>query len=197
MAPFAARSSKRPMLSAFLTTTGVVAIAEIGDKTQLLSLLLAARFRRPWPILAAILVATLANHVLAAWIGVWIEQWLTPEVLRWVLGASFLAMAVWTLIPDKLDDTPVVGKWGAFLTTLVAFFIAEIGDKTQLATTALAARHESVAMVAAASTLGLMVANVPVVLAGEKLMARLPLTPVRYIAAAAFALLGITALLAW
>lgn len=183
------------MLSAFFTTTGLVAIAEVGDKTQLLSLLLTARFRRPWPILAAILAATIANHGLAAWIGVWIEHWLTPDMLRWVLGASFLAMAVWTLIPDKLDDLPAPGRWGAFCTTLVAFFIAEIGDKTQLATTALAARYESVLMVALASTIGLMLANMPVVLLGEKLMARLPLTPLRYVAAAAFALLGILALL--
>lgn len=195
MALIAARSALRPMLSAFLATTGLVAIAEIGDKTQLLSLLLAARFRRPWPILAAILAATVANHMVAAWIGVWIEHWLTPEVLRWVLGASFLAMAAWTLIPDKLDDMPAPGKWGAFCTTLVAFFIAEIGDKTQLATTALAARYESVLMVAMASTLGLMLANAPVVLVGEKLMTRLPLRAVRYAAAAAFALLGAMVLL--
>lgn len=195
MAPSAARSRQCCMLSAFFTTTGLVAIAEIGDKTQLLSLLLTARFRRPWPILAAILVATIANHVLAAWIGVWIQHWLTPDILRWVLGASFLAMAVWTLIPDKLDDMPAPGRWGAFCTTLVAFFIAEIGDKTQLATTALAARYESVAMVAMASTIGLMLANVPVVLLGEKLMARLPLKPVRYVAAAAFAVLGAVVLL--
>ena len=186
------------MLTAFLTTTGLVAVAEIGDKTQLLSLLLAARFRKPWPILAAILLATIANHLLAAWLGLWLEQWLTPAVLRWVLGASFLAMAVWTLIPDKLDDgTAPPSKWGAFLTTLVAFFIAEIGDKTQLATTALAARHASVMLVTAGSTLGLLLANAPVVFLGEKLMKKLPLTLVRRTAAGAFAILGLITLIGW
>ena len=182
----------------FLTTTGLVAIAEIGDKTQLLSLLLAARFRKPWPILAAILVATIANHLLAAWLGLWLEQWLTAAVLRWVLGASFLAMAVWTLIPDKLDDEAAPRpKWGAFLTTLVAFFIAEIGDKTQLATTALAARHASVILVTAGSTLGLLLANAPVVFLGERLMKKLPLDLVRKLAAGAFAILGLITLIGW
>ncbi len=182
----------------FLATTGVVAIAEIGDKTQLLSLLLAARFKKPWPILAGILVATIANHLAAAALGVWIEGLLEPRVLRWVLIASFIAMAVWTLIPDKLDDdaAPKAGRWGAFLTTLVLFFLAEIGDKTQLATTALAARFDAVLMVTLGSTLGLMLANVPVVFLGEALMRRLPLAPVRYIAAAAFTLLALVLLLA-
>jgi putative Ca2+/H+ antiporter (TMEM165/GDT1 family) len=185
------------MLTAFLTTTGLVAIAEIGDKTQLLSLLLAARFRRPWPILAGILVATIANHLLAALLGVWLQDQIDARILRWVLATSFAAMAVWTLIPDKLDDSaaPKPGHWGAFATTLVAFFIAEIGDKTQLATTALAARFDAVALVTAASTLGLMLANLPVVLLGERLMRRLPLKPVRYVAAAAFALLALAVFL--
>jgi putative Ca2+/H+ antiporter (TMEM165/GDT1 family) len=186
-----------PELSAFLTITGVVAVAEIGDKTQLLSLLLAARFHRPWPILAGILVATVANHLAAAALGVWLEDLLAPQVLRWVLIASFVAMAIWTLIPDKLDDdtAPKSGRWGAFLTTLAMFFIAEIGDKTQLATTALAARYDAILAVTAASTLGLMLANVPVVFLGKALMRRLPLTLARTLAAAAFLLLALALLL--
>ncbi len=190
-----------PELSAFLTTTGVVAIAEIGDKTQLLSLLLAARFHRPWPILAGILVATVANHLAAAALGVWLEDLLAPQVLRWVLIASFVAMAIWTLIPDKLDDDagpksgPGRSSWGVFLTTLTMFFIAEIGDKTQLATTALAARYDAILIITAASTLGLMLANVPVVFLGKALMRRLPLNLARYLAAAAFLLLALALLL--
>lgn len=186
-----------PDLSAFLTTTSVVAVAEIGDKTQLLSLLLAARFNRPWPILAGILAATVANHLAAAAIGVWLEDLLAPQVLRWVLIASFVAMAIWTLIPDKLDDDAArnTGRWGAFLTTLAMFFIAEIGDKTQLATTALAARYDAILLVTAASTLGLMLANVPVVVLGKALMQRLPLALARYLAAAAFLLLALVLLL--
>ena len=186
-----------PELSAFLTTTGVVAVAEIGDKTQLLSLLLAARFHRPWPILAGILAATIANHLAAAAIGVWLEDLLAPHVLRWVLIASFVAMAVWTLIPDKLEDDAATqsSRGGAFLTTLTMFFIAEIGDKTQLATTALAARYDAILIVTAASTLGLMLANVPVVFLGKALMRRLPLTLARYLAASAFLLLALVLLL--
>lgn len=185
-------------LSGFLTTTGLVAIAEIGDKTQLLSLLLAARFRRPWSILAGILAATLANHLLAAQLGVWIDGWLDAGVLRWVLAGSFAAMAVWTLIPDHIDDAgAMAGGTGrnAFTATLVAFFLAEIGDKTQLATTALAAHYGSVWMVAGASTLGLMLANVPAVLLGHALLALLPLSTIRYFAAAAFAAMALGVLL--
>lgn len=187
-----------PDLSAFLTTTGVVAVAEIGDKTQLLSLLLAARFHRPWPILAGIFAATVANHLAAAAIGVWLEDLLAPQVLRWVLVASFLAMAIWTLIPDRLEDDagPRSSRWGAFLTTLTMFFVAEIGDKTQLATTALAARYDAILVVTAASTLGLMLANVPVVFLGKALMRRLPLKLARYLAAGAFLLLALALLLA-
>jgi putative Ca2+/H+ antiporter (TMEM165/GDT1 family) len=187
-----------PDVSAFLTTTGVVAVAEIGDKTQLLSLLLAARFNRPWPILAGILAATIANHLAAAALGVWLEDLLAPHVLRWALIASFVAMAVWTLIPDKLEEDAAqgTGRWGAFLTTLAMFFIAEIGDKTQLATTALAARYDAILLVTAASTLGLMLANVPVVFLGKALMRRLPLALARYLAAAAFLLLALVLLLA-
>lgn len=183
----------------FMTTAGVVAIAEIGDKTQLLSLLLAARFRKPWPILAGILAATVANHLAASAIGVWIEGLLEPRVLRWVLVASFAAMAVWTLIPDKLDEdeAPQSKRWGAFLTTLMLFFVAEIGDKTQLATTALAARYDAILVVTAASTLGLFLANAPVVFLGERLMRRLPLAAVRYVAAFAFAALALAAFFAF
>lgn len=190
--------SLAPDLSAFLTTAGVVAVAEIGDKTQLLSLLLAARFHRPWPILAGILAATIANHLAAAAIGVWLEDLLAPHILRWVLIASFVAMAIWTLIPDKLEDDAAqnTGRWGAFLTTLAMFFIAEIGDKTQLATTALAARYDAILLITAASTLGLMLANVPVVFLGKALMRRLPLNLARYLAAAAFLLLALVLLLA-
>ncbi|MEK9969359.1 MAG: TMEM165/GDT1 family protein [Ferrovibrio sp.] len=187
-----------PEFSAFLATTGVVAVAEIGDKTQLLSLLLAARFHRPWPILVGILVATVANHLGAAAIGVWLEDLLAPDVLRWVLIASFMAMAVWTLIPDKLEDdaAPKTSRWGAFLTTLAMFFIAEIGDKTQLATTALAARYDAILLITAGSTLGLMLANVPVVFLGKALMRRIPLRLARYLAAAAFLLLALALLVA-
>jgi len=193
--------SLAPEFSAFFTTTGVVAVAEIGDKTQLLSLLLAARFHRPWPILAGILAATIANHLAAAAIGVWLEDLLAPHVLRWVLIASFVAMAVWTLIPDKMDEDaaqntgPRNSSWGAFLTTLTMFFIAEIGDKTQLATTALAARYDAILIITAASTLGLMLANVPVVFLGKALMRRLPLRLARSLAAAAFLLLALVLLL--
>jgi Ca2+/H+ antiporter, TMEM165/GDT1 family len=156
------------------------------------------RFRKPWTILTAILLATIANHLLAAWLGLGLERWLTPVVLRWVLGVSFLVMAVWTLIPDRLEDeTAAPSTWGAFVTTLVAFFIAEIGDKTQLATTALAARYAAVMLVTAASTLGLLLANAPVVFMGERLMRKLPLNRMRRLAAGAFAILGFVTLIGW
>ncbi|WP_428245798.1 TMEM165/GDT1 family protein [Ferrovibrio sp.] len=188
------------MLEAFFTVFGLVAIAEIGDKTQLLSLLLAAKFRRPWPIMAGILVATVANHAVAAWAGVWLDGLVEPKYLRWALGASFIAMAIWTLKPDTLedDDAPVkMSRFGAFMGTLVAFFLAEIGDKTQVATTALAARYGEVLIVTAASTLGLFAVNAPVVFLGEKLMRRLPLDLVRKVAAAAFAIVGIITFIGW
>ncbi|WP_370156150.1 TMEM165/GDT1 family protein [Ferrovibrio sp.] len=180
-------------MSALLTTTGLVAIAEIGDKTQLLSLLLATRYRRPLPVLAAILLATIANHLLAALLGVFVQGLVEPRVLRWALAASFAAMAVWTLIPDKLDagETGRERRWGAFLTTLFVFFLAEIGDKTQIATTALAARFESVLLVTAGSTAGMLLANAPVVLWGHRVLARLPLRWVRRATAVAFAILAL------
>lgn len=185
------------MLIAFLTTTGVVAIAEIGDKTQLLSLLLATRFRQPWPVLAGIFVATIANHLAAAALGVWLEGQFDARALRWILATSFAAMAIWSLFPDRLadDDAPRPGRWGAFLTTLAVFFVAEIGDKTQLATTALAVRFDTIVLVTLGSTLGLLLANVPVVMLGETLMRRLPLAPARYVTAAVFAILALVVLL--
>ena len=177
-------------LAAALVSTGTVALAEIGDKTQLLALLLAARFRRPWPIIAGILVATLLNHALAAWVGALAADWLRPEVLRWVVAASFLAVAVWTLKPDSLDDQPVLPGRGAFIATTIAFFVAEIGDKTQVATVLLAARYEPLWEVIAGTTVGMLLANVPVVFLGSRFADRLPLKAARYVAATVFAVLA-------
>ncbi|MES2320433.1 MAG: TMEM165/GDT1 family protein [Pseudomonadota bacterium] len=183
-------------MEAFLISTGIVALAEIGDKTQLLAFLLAAKFRRPVPIVLGILVATVANHGLAAAVGAWISATLGPEAMRWVLGLSFLAMAVWTLVPDKLDDEDAkVGGYGVFLATLVAFFIAEMGDKTQVATVALAARFDAMWMVVAGTTFGMMLANVPAVYFGERIANKVPLRLVHGIAAAIFAVLGVATLL--
>lgn len=183
-------------MDAFLVSTGIVALAEIGDKTQLLAFLLAARFRRPVPIVLGILVATVANHAVAAAVGAWISTMLGPEAMRPILGISFLAMAAWTMVPDKLDDgdTSLAG-YGVFLTTLVAFFIAEMGDKTQVATVALAARYEAMVAVVAGTTLGMMLANVPAVYFGERIANKVPLKLVHGIAAAIFAALGIATLL--
>ncbi|MFM1924872.1 MAG: hypothetical protein RIT44_678 [Pseudomonadota bacterium] len=184
-------------MEAFLVSTGIVALAEMGDKTQLLSLVLAARFRKPWPIVLGILVATLANHGLAGALGSWITSLLGPDVLRWVLGGSFLAMAVWMLIPDKLDDEDDndAPRMGVFLTTVVAFFLAEMGDKTQIATVMLAAQYNAWFMVVAGTTLGMMLANAPVVWLGDTITRRLPLRWVRLISAGIFAVLGAVALL--
>mgnify|MGYP003483636234 FL=1 len=183
-------------MEAFLISTGIVALAEIGDKTQLLAFLLAAKFRKPVPIVLGILVATLANHAFAAALGAWINTMMGPDVMRWVLGISFLVMAGWTLIPDKLDDEESnLGKYGVFATTLVAFFIAEMGDKTQIATVALAARYEAVIAVVAGTTVGMMIANVPAVYFGERIANKVPLKLVHGIAAALFAALGIATLL--
>ena len=184
------------MLEALLVSTGVVAIAEIGDKTQLLALVLAARFRKPVPIILGILVATLANHALAGALGAWIIGLLGPSVMRWVLGVSFLAMAAWALVPDKLEEEGErkTDRYGAFLATLVAFFLVEIGDKTQVATVALAARYDMLAVVVAGTTLGMMIANVPAVLLGEVAATKIPLKLVRGIAAAIFAALGVAVL---
>ena len=183
-------------MEAFLISTGIVGLAEIGDKTQLLAFLLAAKFRKPLPIVLAIFVATIANHAFAAAVGAWITSMLGPDVLRWVLGVSFLAMAAWTLIPDKLDeDDAKLAKYGVFLTTLIAFFMAEMGDKTQVATVALAARYHDIYSVVLGTTFGMMLANVPAVYLGDKIANRVSLRLVHGIAALVFAVLGIATLL--
>lgn len=183
-------------MEAFLVSSGIVALAEIGDKTQLLAFLLAAKFRKPLPIVLAILVATVANHTFAAALGTWIMSMLGPVLLRWVLGVSFLAMALWTLVPDKIDaEDTKLGNYGVFLTTLIAFFMAEMGDKTQIATVALAARYSNLYWVVAGTTVGMMLANVPAVYLGDKIASRISLPLVRGIAAAVFAVLGVVTLL--
>ncbi|AWV08282.1 membrane protein [Lysobacter maris] len=180
--------------STTLLSTGTVALAEIGDKTQLLALMLAARFRRPWPIVAGILVATLLNHALAGWIGTLAASWLRPDVLQWIVAASFFAVALWTLKPDKLDDGEALPARGAFIATTIAFFIAEIGDKTQLATVLLAARYSPLWEVVLGTTLGMLAANVPVVVLGSRFAARLPLRAARLTAATVFMALAAWAL---
>ena len=182
-------------MDAFLVSTAIVALAEIGDKTQLLAFILAAKFRRPWPIVLGILVATLANHAFAAAVGTWLTTLMGPQTLRWVLGLSFIAMAVWTLIPDKLDeDDAKLPRFGVFGATLIAFFLAEMGDKTQVATVALAAQYQMLVAVVAGTTLGMMIANVPAVLLGEVAARKLPMRLVHGIAAAIFLGLGIATL---
>jgi putative Ca2+/H+ antiporter (TMEM165/GDT1 family) len=184
------------MLEAFLVSTGVVALGEMGDKTQLLALMLAARFRRPWAIVAGILVATAVNHALAGAVGAWVAAWLGPVLLRWVIGGSFLAMAVWMLIPDEADEVEGgTARWGVFGTTVVAFFLAEMGDKTQIATVALAARYAQLVPVVAGSTLGLMLANVPAVFLGDKVATLVPMRVVHVVSALIFAALGVLTLL--
>jgi putative Ca2+/H+ antiporter (TMEM165/GDT1 family) len=180
-----------------LISTGVVALAEIGDKTQLLAFILAARFKKPLPIILGILVATLVNHGLAGALGAWITASVDADILRWVLGVSFIAMAVWTLIPDKIEEeeTAVALKLGVFGATLVTFFLAEMGDKTQIATVTLAAHYAAPLMVVAGTTLGMLIADVPAVFLGDKLSGRIPMTLVHRIAAAIFAGLGIATLL--
>ncbi|GAA4017673.1 TMEM165/GDT1 family protein [Actimicrobium antarcticum] len=183
-------------MEAFLVSTGIVALAEIGDKTQLLAFLLAAKFRKPIPVVLGILVATIVNHAFAAAIGTWLTGLAGPDVMRWILGISFLAMAVWTLIPDKLDEGDAkLAHYGVFATTVIAFFLAEMGDKTQIATIALAARYDALILVVAGTTLGMMLANVPAVYFGGKLANRMPVRLVHGIAAAIFAVLGIATLM--
>ncbi|HSD36308.1 MAG TPA: TMEM165/GDT1 family protein [Rhodocyclaceae bacterium] len=183
-------------MEAFLVSTGIVALAEMGDKTQLLALVLAARFRKPWPIVWGILAATLVNHAGAGAAGAWITSVLSPEILRWILAASFLGMAAWIMIPDKLDedDEPKGLRFGVFGATLVAFFLAEMGDKTQIATVALAAKYQTLIPVVAGTTLGMMLANVPVVFLGDKLTRRVPIKTVHTVCAVIFAVLGLLAL---
>ena len=184
-------------MEAFLSSLGIVAFAEMGDKTQLLSFVLAARFRgQQWPIIAGIFIATIVNHALAALAGDWVAMKVSPDVMRWVLGLAFLAFAAWALIPDTLDETNEnKTRHGAFLTTLVMFFLAEMGDKTQLATVALGAQFGNLLAVTAGTTLGMMAANVPAVLIGERLAQRFPLSKMRFIAAALFAIFGVLILL--
>mgnify|MGYP003703696285 CR=1 FL=1 len=179
-------------MESILVSTGVVALAEIGDKTQLLAFILAARFKKPVPIILGILAATLVNHGLAGALGAWITATLSPGVLRWVLGLSFIGMAIWTLIPDKIEEeeTQVAHKFGVFGATLVTFFLAEMGDKTQIATVAMAAHYASPVLVVIGTTLGMLIADVPAVFVGDKLANRIPMKLVHSIAAAIFALLG-------
>lgn len=184
-------------MEAFLVSTGIVALAEMGDKTQLLALVLAARFRKPWPIVLGIFVATIANHALAGALGAWVTTVIGPQMLRWILGVSFLAMAAWMLIPDKLDDEETAGAshLGVFGATVLAFFLAEMGDKTQIATVMLAAQYNAYFWVVAGTTLGMMLANAPVVWFGERVTRLVPLRVVHIVSAAIFAVLGLLALL--
>jgi putative Ca2+/H+ antiporter (TMEM165/GDT1 family) len=183
-------------MEALYISTGVVALAEIGDKTQLLAFILAARFKKPLPIIAGILVATLVNHGLAGALGAWITTMVSPEVMRWALGLSFLAMAAWTLIPDKIEEeeTQIAGHLGVFGATLVTFFLAEMGDKTQIATVALAAHYGSPLLVIAGTTLGMLLADVPAVFVGNKFAEKIPMKLVHSIAAAIFAVMGLLTL---
>lgn len=179
-------------MEAMLTSTAVVALAEIGDKTQLLAILLATRFNRPMPIILGILVATLANHALAALLGAQAAAFLDSPIFRYAVGLSFIAMAAWTLIPDKFeDDEAPRPRFGAFLTTLVAFFLVEMGDKTQIATIALGAQYHDVIAVTAGTTLGMMIANVPAIFLGHELLKRVDLAKVRLVAAAMFLVIGL------
>lgn len=183
-------------MEAFLVSTGIVALAEMGDKTQLLALILAARFKKPWPIVAGILVATLVNHALAGAAGSWLTTLIGPQMLRWILGASFLVMAAWMLVPDKLDgdEKEKPPRYGVFFTTVLVFFLAEMGDKTQIATVMLAARYDAIVSVVAGTTLGMMLANAPVVWLGERVTRLVPLRAVHIVSALIFAGLGLAAL---
>ncbi len=182
-------------MEAFLVSTGVVALGEMGDKTQLLAMLLAVKFRKPVPIILGILVATLVNHATAGLVGGWIAAALGPQVLRWVIGVSFVAMAAWMLIPDKIDADASTGqRFGVFGTTLIAFFLAEMGDKTQIATVALAARYQDLVAVVAGTTLGMMLADVPAVFVGDRLAKKVPMKLVHGIAASIFMVLGVATL---
>ena len=184
-------------MESLLVSTGIVALAEIGDKTQLLAFLLAARFKKPVPIILGILVATTLNHGLAGALGAWITASVHPNILRWVLGLSFIAMAIWTMIPDKIEEeeTQIARKLGVFGATFVTFFLAEMGDKTQIATVALAAHYAAPLLVVIGTTLGMLIADVPAVFAGDKLAAKIPMKLVHSIAAALFAVLGVATLI--
>lgn len=185
------------MIEAWLVSIGIVALAEIGDKTQLLTLVLAARYRKPWPIVAGIFFATLVNHGIAGAVGAWLTKAVGPDAMRWILGISFIAMAAWMLVPDKLDESESAERklGGVFLSTLVLFFFVEIGDKTQIATVALAARFESLTAVVMGTTVGMLLANAPVAFFGDALARRLPVRAVHVVAAIIFAALGVGVLL--
>jgi Ca2+/H+ antiporter, TMEM165/GDT1 family len=184
-------------MEALFISTGVVALAEIGDKTQLLAFILAARFKKPVPIIAGILCATIINHGLAGALGAWITSTVSPDILRWILGASFIGMAIWTLIPDKIEEeeTQVAHKLGVFGATFITFFLAEMGDKTQIATIAMAAHYASPLLVVIGTTLGMLIADVPAVFIGDRMANKIPMKLVHGIAAALFAVLGIATLL--
>ena len=191
------RPAWKQRMESLLVSTGVVALAEIGDKTQLLAFILAARFKKPVPIILGILAATVVNHGLAGALGGWITATLSPEILRWALGLSFIGMALWTLIPDKIEEekTQVAQRFGVFGATLITFFLAEMGDKTQIATVALAAHYAAPLMVVIGTTLGMLIADVPAVFVGDRLASRIPMKLVHSVAAAIFALLGSATLL--
>jgi putative Ca2+/H+ antiporter (TMEM165/GDT1 family) len=197
LASASTRTLPNIMLESMLVSTGVIALAEIGDKTQLLAFLLAARFKKPLPIIAGILVATLVNHGLAGALGGWLTSAVNPSILRWVLGLSFIGMAIWTLIPDEIeeDEARVAQRFGVFGATTITFFLAEMGDKTQLATIAMAAHYAAPVTVALATTLGMLIADVPAVFAGERLAAKIPMRLVHIVAAVIFAALGVATLL--
>ena len=184
-------------MEAFFISTAIVALAEMGDKTQLLALLLAARFRKPWPIVAGIFVATVLNHAIAGSLGAWLVTLVAPETMRWILAASFIAMAAWMLVPDKLDEDElkIRDNAGVFMATLLAFFMAEMGDKTQIATVMLAARYDSLVAVVVGTTLGMMLANVPAVYFGEAVARRVSMPLVHGVSALIFLLLGVLTLL--
>ncbi len=187
-------TSRENPLSVLAISITTVALAEIGDKTQLLSLLLASRYRKPLPIIAAIFLATIANHAVAAWLGVLVSDLLSPSILKWVVVASFIAMALWVLIPDKLDEDESISNKGPFVATFIAFFVAEIGDKTQIATSILGAQYaDALMMVVLGTTIGMLLANVPVVIIGKLSAERLPLAMIRKVTAALFAILAVSA----
>mgnify|MGYP001252283875 CR=1 FL=1 len=185
------------IMESLLVSTGVVALAEIGDKTQLLAFILAARFKKPVPIILGIFAATIVNHGLAGALGAWITSAVSPEILRWVLGLSFIGMAIWTMVPDKIEEeeTQVAKRFGVFGATLITFFLAEMGDKTQIATVAMAAHYAAPLQVVIGTTLGMLLADVPAVFIGDKLANKIPMKLVHSIAAAIFALLGLATLL--
>jgi putative Ca2+/H+ antiporter (TMEM165/GDT1 family) len=197
MRSIVSRAGPGASVESFLVSAGIVALAEIGDKTQLLAFVLCAKYRKPLPIIAGIFLATVANHALAGAVGAWITSLVAPQTLQWVLGVSFLAMAVWTLVPDKLDENDAkVPPAGVMVATLIAFFLVEMGDKTQIATVALAAEYHAFYSVVAGTTAGIMIANVPAVMLGERIARRMPVRLLRQAAALIFALLGLATLAA-